>query len=103
MKVTCKLFTSFFHYTLGKLVETETKLFVVCILWYGMVWYGMVWYGMVWYGMVWYGMVWYGMVWYGMVWYAMLCYTLLSYFLNIGNTLAPTTLSWFPWRAFVQI
>ena len=32
-----KLFTSFFHYTLSKLVETETKFFVVRILWYGMV------------------------------------------------------------------
>ena len=55
-----------------------------------MVWYGMVFYGMVWYGMVWYGMVWYGMVWYGMVWYGIL-------YLNHRNTLAPTTLSWFPW------
>ena len=36
--------------------------------------------------------VWYGMVWYGMVWYGIL-------YLNQRNTLAPTTLSWFPWRA----
>ena len=80
---------------------------VVSLVWYGMVWYGMVWYGMVWYGMVWYGMVWYGMVWYGMVWYGMVWYGMVWYgklYLNHRNTLAPTTHTWFPWRAcFVQI